>query len=607
MTERTESTAASVLSQAASPLKCNKCSAHAEEGQYLLKIHSSCGYLQCESCFRASNTVPSGPFVCCPQCPEGSIINVNSIDTAVLYYKGMYCLEVLRNAGDGYLSGANHFESILRNYSDHYQSQSLLTRCYHHAYAGSKLDQKWEIIANSSLKCIELAKKCHNKDDIECRRRLAEVFIKYSNPHAALMHINVAVQLLADGEETESVPRGILNSAQLQQIAMARFTSLPPLRFKIGDPVECNVGNLGWKSGMVVDHWYREEAFPLNMTAPYQVRLDGPEEVLIYAPADSMFHIRLLTINAREDNNGPASALPQVQPQPAINMEKLEKLILAKASAGDKEWLSGEGRIRWLTIQRAHSVVPREAHEKGWLRHGSQVKTEQSLSDEFISWVGSDSLEEIRRKAEQDEDPAAMLLLGDCYVLSLKLPRQDEMDADRGYRWYYQSAVASYPPGLTSYAMLMYLSLLPLDQSDDADFDQPIPLAKHLDQNHVEMWRCLENAAKHGHISRFLCSRIDNHRNPLFKIPPSCRTLYVSHRREYRLLHRLRCNYPQCGVNPCQREYTLKACQKCRVRRYCGQACQVADWEGGHKGECKLLAQVAGVGGGGGGGGGGKS
>jgi hypothetical protein len=585
-TMATEISSAAVVPKPVSTFKCGKCDVEADEGKYLLKVHSSCPYLQCESCFRISNTAPSGPFVCCAQCSEDSKINVDSIDAAVLYYKGVYCLEVLRDAGDGYLSGAKHFESILRNYPDHYQAQSLLTRCYHHAYAGSKLVQKWEIIANSSLKCIELAKKCNDKDDIECRRRLCEVFIRYANPHAALMHINVAMQLLAEGEETESVPRGILSSTQLQQIAMSRFTNLPPLRFRIGDPVECHVGNMGWKSGMVVDYWYREDSFPLNLTAPYQVRLDGPEGVLIYAPADTVIHIRLMTMTVKDQNTGGVA----VKQQGAIDMEKLEELIVRRVPESDRAWLAGPGRVQWLLIQRAHSVLPREQC-MGRVRHGSRVKTEEQLAAQFVEWIGGDSIDLIRRQAEDDKDPAKMLLLGDCYVLSVKMPAEG-MDADRGYEWYYNSAVANHPEGLTAYAMLMYLTLLPPDKSNDADFELVIPLSNHLDQNHLEMWRCLENAAKQGHLSPFACSRIDNHRNPLFKIPSFCRTLYASHRREYRLLHRLRCNYSECGVSPCGKEYRLAECGKCRARKYCCQACQQADWGAGHDKECALLAQL---------------
>ena len=63
-----------------------------------------------------------------------------------------------------------------------------------------------------------------------------------------------------------------------------RQARIDRLRFKIGDRVECAFSD-GWKPGVVVAHLYRNETFPPGKTVPYQIRLDGENE-LIFAPFD---------------------------------------------------------------------------------------------------------------------------------------------------------------------------------------------------------------------------------------------------------------------------------------------------------------------------------
>ena len=56
-------------------------------------------------------------------------------------------------------------------------------------------------------------------------------------------------------------------------------------RFPLGAVVECRLGEEKWLAGTVIGHFYRENKWPENRRAPYQVKIenDGPT---IFVPAD---------------------------------------------------------------------------------------------------------------------------------------------------------------------------------------------------------------------------------------------------------------------------------------------------------------------------------
>lgn len=63
---------------------------------------------------------------------------------------------------------------------------------------------------------------------------------------------------------------------------------LPPLRFNVGQKVDCRLGPdpvTGWVPGQITELWYRETNWPPDSWAPYKVLLhDGR---MIFAPADT--------------------------------------------------------------------------------------------------------------------------------------------------------------------------------------------------------------------------------------------------------------------------------------------------------------------------------
>ena len=56
------------------------------------------------------------------------------------------------------------------------------------------------------------------------------------------------------------------------------------LRFALGDRVECNAGE--WVTGTVVAHFYRDENMPQGMVAPYQIRLDDDDGLILFGLYD---------------------------------------------------------------------------------------------------------------------------------------------------------------------------------------------------------------------------------------------------------------------------------------------------------------------------------
>ena len=63
----------------------------------------------------------------------------------------------------------------------------------------------------------------------------------------------------------------------------------PPLRFKIGQAVQCRFEER-WSKGTIVKIWYREDHWPASHFEPYQIQLE--DGTLIAAPLDEDCSIR---------------------------------------------------------------------------------------------------------------------------------------------------------------------------------------------------------------------------------------------------------------------------------------------------------------------------
>ena len=66
------------------------------------------------------------------------------------------------------------------------------------------------------------------------------------------------------------------------------------LRFKVGATVMCNMGPGGWQLGRIIASHYRENHWPAESEAPYQVALEA-DHTLIYVPEDNASYCRMAT------------------------------------------------------------------------------------------------------------------------------------------------------------------------------------------------------------------------------------------------------------------------------------------------------------------------
>lgn len=66
------------------------------------------------------------------------------------------------------------------------------------------------------------------------------------------------------------------------------------VRFDVGDIIMCNLGESGWQLGRIIALHYREDDWPADRVAPYQVSLEA-DHALIYVPEDDVRYCREAT------------------------------------------------------------------------------------------------------------------------------------------------------------------------------------------------------------------------------------------------------------------------------------------------------------------------
>lgn len=155
----------------------------------------------------------------------------------------------------------------------------------------------------SAAKCLEKILYSTGEDgpDIRDTYELAKIYLRLSNPHPAIILLKTCLST----RNFRDFAKSPIKKSQMEKLlveAKEAFNKQPPLRFEIGTEVECNLGERGFRPGIVIAHYYREMRFKPDFTACYQVRLtdekmlkdmDMDHRPLIYAPVDSDYYIRL--------------------------------------------------------------------------------------------------------------------------------------------------------------------------------------------------------------------------------------------------------------------------------------------------------------------------
>jgi hypothetical protein len=111
------------------------------------------------------------------------------------------------------------------------------------------------------------------------------------------------------------IPLG--NTAQEAEARVLTCRARRLLRQDIGDRIECNIGE--WATGTVIKTWYREDEWPEDKWAAYQVKLDMGQ--YIYAPIDQDKVCRA----ASDDSGPPPEAMEPEPPREPMTWDEIRQ------------------------------------------------------------------------------------------------------------------------------------------------------------------------------------------------------------------------------------------------------------------------------------------
>ena len=277
-----------------------------------------------------------------------------------------------------------------------------------------------------------------------------------------------------------------------------------------------------------------------------------------------------------------------------FDLMKIEEIVLSRAQPCDLPWLSKSRYTQYLLRFYMHSVAPRQKIVDIVGDLLNDKSEEDKYADKILEMIGTVSFEELECRVEEDEDPAAMLKLGDFLMMAIKMESNDLRDPDRACGLYHASACLLYPEGNIAQAMLCYHFLTKdlADTEEDSfqkgSISHRIPSSNYGQQRYLDMWKNLELAAEANHVCPFMMRMVEMHDNAHFDIPIAVLRCWHQRMKQYRS-QKKRCNSPICSSDPEAEEFKVFACSRCKCRYYCSVACQKFCWKTVHKKECDSL------------------
>ena len=224
-----------------------------------------------------------------------------------------------------------------------------------------------------------------------------------------------------------------------------------------------------------------------------------------------------------------------------------------------------------------------------------QSTSQERMAKEVADFIGLETILELKRKVEIDQDPNAMLHLADRHMHVL-LPDYELRSSNYACDLYYKAADCGQPEACIAVAILCYTMLLPAEIRDTTSpGGQPLPRSCINLPMYAQMWFYLDKAAEIGYKCPFLLRLAQSTLAQGLPLPEHVAYICDQHKQQIIELQ------TKCGYNLCTTTTTsttnnttppkLQLCSRCLSIKYCSKECQKAHYSM-HKIKCRQVAKV---------------
>ena len=374
-------------------LKLGKCSnCHQITDNLLLSYckRSDEGHLFCLDCFKNANKTNSRGNMKCPCCTEIFCSCVLSLEECILIGEGNYtCYEAQYEANQG--SKAEYVYRIREKAIDQYEAalfmnptNYVVTDSLNKVYIDC-LEYCAEAVHNPRVtiqatiekkrinqklhdSCLSLIDRCNTIETPDFNLLthncllLARMFESISNYAASMKYYKLAYEYCLRSTDRTHLEEHKQDYMRVKELVAEES----PVRFAVGDLVECYVesadGESGvYKFGKVNELHYRDSFFPLEFTAPYRIELcpdhDSADQppVYIWVKADIDRYVRRVSVKIIEEARHQARLNAKVKELAQVYCSKEFMLEVYRTLKQDQEFVD-RLRTEW-EIELTERVV----------------------------------------------------------------------------------------------------------------------------------------------------------------------------------------------------------------------------------------------------------